>query len=170
MILSKNGTLYSFRFGLKGLIMLNDLLYLNEDRKILIYYSGFITDQPNITLQEVKSLLKECSEFEINLLDNYIDKNFSFKSPLEIEELYTKTVGEMGIAPSDFYSMTLSDINLAYEGYLERIEVLGNIYLLALQMKNQNKASIHLREDRGYEIGNLIERKRVFQDLGIQED
>lgn len=170
MILEKDGILYSFRFGLKGLKMFNELSYLDEDEKILIYFSGFITDQPNMTLQDVKIFLTECSESNLNLLDNYIKENFFYKTPLEIEELYSKIVGEMGIAPSDFDLMTLSDIDLAYDGYIKRIEVLANIYLLALQMKNQNKASIRLREDKGYEIGSLIEREKVLQELGIKEE
>lgn len=170
MILEKGGILYSFRFGLKGLKMFNELSYLNEDEKLLKYFSGFITDQPNMTLQDVKIFIAECSESDLDLLDNYIKENFFYKTPLEIEELYTKIVGEMGIAPSDFDLMTLSDIDLAYDGYLQRIEVLANINLLALQMYKQNKKSIRLREDRGYKIGSFIEREKVLQELGIKEE
>jgi hypothetical protein len=170
MILSKDGAIYSFRFGLKGLIMFNDLLYLDEDEKLLIYFSGFITDQPNMTFQDVKALLNKCSESEINLLDNYINHNFLSKTPIEIEELYTRIVGEMGIAPCDFYQMTLQDINMAYEGFKRRKEIDANLFLIALKQRNNLKADIRLIEDKGYQIGSSEERKLTFQSLNIKED
>lgn len=170
MILSKNGTLYSFRFGLKGLIILNDLLYLDEDEKLLIYFSGFITDQQNMTFQDVKTLLSKCSDSEIKMLDNYIENNFSFITPLEIEELYTRIVGEMGIAPSDFYQMTLQDINIAYRGFKRRKEIDANLFLYALKQRNNQSADIRLIEDKGYKIGSLKERAQTFQQLKIKEE
>ena len=170
MILYKNNILYSFRFGLKGLIILNDLLYLNEDIKLLTYYAGFITDQPNMSLQDVQSLLMECSDNQIDLLNTYIDKNLSLKSPLEIEELYTRIVGEMGIAPSDFYQMTIQDIDNAYEGFKRRLEIDANIYLIALHNRNNKNADIRFVEDKGYTIGNFEDRKETFQKLNIKED
>lgn len=170
MIINKGGVLYSFRFGLKGLMILNDLLYLDEDEKFLIYFSGFITDQPNMTIQDVKTLLSKCSKSEIEMLNNYIDRNFSFITPLEIKELYTRVVGEMGMAPSEFYQMTVKEINTAYEGFKRKLELDANIYLIALQKRNQQNAEIHLLEDKGYEIGNYIERRNVFKNLNIKED
>jgi len=53
-------------------------------------------------------------------------------SQLEINEWYAKAVGEIGISPNDFFNMTVEELEIAYQGYLQRLENFANIVLLAL--------------------------------------
>jgi hypothetical protein len=73
----------------------------------------------------VEDIIREC---DLSLLD--IKPNLL--SYFEIEELYIKAIGEMGIALQDFYQMTPKEIDLAYEGYLRRKELEANLTKLAI--------------------------------------
>ena len=92
-------------------------------------------------------------------------------SQLEINEWYAKAVGEIGIPPSEFFNMTTEELEIAYEGYLQKLENFANLILLALN-KTQTpyrKEVIKFIPDKGYDIGNLKERDDTFQKLGIKE-
>lgn len=93
-------------------------------------------------------------------------------SPLEIEKWYAVAVGEIGIPPSEFYEMTEDELDLAYEGYMKRVEALANAFLLALnRSKTDNKNKLFVfSENKGYDIGNINERQATFKHLGIKED
>ena len=41
---------------------------------------------------------------------------------IEIEKWYAIAVGEIGIPPSNFYDMTVEELELAYKGYQQRLE------------------------------------------------
>ena len=43
----------------------------------------------------------------------------------QVEELYQKAVGELGIAPQIFYTMTPHEVTLAYQGYLDKKVIRG---------------------------------------------
>lgn len=93
-------------------------------------------------------------------------------SPLEIEKWYAVAVGEIGIPPTDFYEMTEDEMDLAYEGYMKRIEDFANAFLLALNRSNTNHKNklFVFTEEKGYDIGSMNERQITFKNLNIKED
>ena len=162
MFLRTNRKIYEFKIGLKGLIIMRenaDLVMANDKRFLL--YCGLVSKQPAITFQEIDEIIEECD------LSNIVIEPIIF-SPFEVEELYTKAVGEIGITPTDFYTMTPHEIDLAYEGYLRRKETEANLTKMAI-ITSQNDELIRLTEDKGYSIGSEAERKEVFKLLNIKE-
>jgi hypothetical protein len=131
-----------------------------NDMKFLLY-CGLVSRQPAITFQEIDEIIKECDLSKIDI-------NPKILSFFEIEELYTKAVGEIGITPNDFYSMSPGEIDLAYEGYLRRKETEANLTKMAI-ITSQDDELIRLTEDKGYSIGNKTEREEVFKLLNIEE-
>lgn len=82
----------------------------------------------------------------------------------------------MGIEPFSFYEMTIAEINLAYIGYLEKMELFGNVMLMAIRQRNVKKAKpIQLREtkqqdgksDASVKKSTIDKRKETFKALGI---
>lgn len=72
------------------------------------------------------------------------------------------------MAPTDFFSSTPEEIELAYEGYLRRKETEANLTKLAL-LTLEDGELIRLTEDHGYAVGNLSERNECFAKLNIRE-
>lgn len=93
-------------------------------------------------------------------------------SKLEQEKWYAIAVGEIGIPPTEFYNLTTEEMRLAYKGYKQRQEDLGNIILLALnKSRTENKNDLFsFVEKSGYDIGNLDNRHKTFATLGIKEE
>ena len=162
MFLRTNRKIYEFKIGLKGLIIMRenaDLVMANDKRFLL--YCGLVSKQPAITFQEIDEIIEECD------LSNF-DINQDILSIYEVEELYTKAVGEIGITPTDFYTMTPHEIDLAYEGYLRRKEIEANLIKMAI-ITSQDNELIRLTEDKGYFVGSKAEREEVFRLLNIEE-
>lgn len=162
MFLRTNRKIYEFKIGLKGLIIMreNANLVMANDKRFLLY-CGLVSKQPAITFQEIDEIIEECdlSDFDINQ---------DILSIYEVEELYTKAVGEIGITPTDFYTMTPHEIDLAYEGYLRRKETEANLTKMAI-ITSQDNELIRLTEDKGYFVGSKAEREEVFRLLNIEE-
>ena len=135
-----------------------DLVMAKDMRFIL--YCGLISSHPAITFEEIDEIIQECDISKIDITTLHL------LSIYEIEELYTKAVGEIGIAPTDFYSMSPDEITLAYEGYLRRKETEANLIKLAV-ISSDDESLIRLTEDKGYSIGNQAERDEVFKLLKI---
>ena len=162
MFLRTHRKIYVFNFGLKGLIIMREnanLVMANDTRFLL--YCGLVSRQPAITFQEIDEIIEECDLSKLDISPIIL-------SIFEVEELYTKAVGEMGITPNDFYSMSPGEIELAYEGYLRRKETEANLTKMAI-ITSQNDELIRLTEDKGYFIGNKAEREEVFKLLNIKE-
>lgn len=162
MFLRTHKKIYEFNFGLKGLIIMRenaDLVMANDTRFLL--YCGLVSRQPAITFQEIDEIIEECDLSKLDISQTIL-------SLYEVEELYTKAVGEIGITPNDFYSMTPGEIELAYEGYLRRKETEANLTKMAI-ITSQDDELIRLTEDKGYSVGNKAERKEVFRLLNIEE-
>ena len=158
--------IYEFKFGLKGLILLREkakLVKADSDIKFFLY-CGLVSSQPTITFQEIEEIIEQCDLSNID-----IGQFATFFSPQEVEELYTKAVGEIGITPTDFYSLTPDEINIAYEGYLRRKETEANLIKMAI-ITSHNDELIRLTEDKGYTIGSQAEREQVFKILNINND
>lgn len=161
MFLRTHRKIYEFKFGLKGLIIMRenaDLVMAKDMRFIL--YCGLISSHSAITFEEIDEIIQECDISKIDITTLHL------LSMYEIEELYTKAVGEIGIAPTDFYSMSPDEITLAYEGYLRKKETEANLIKLAV-ISSDDESLIRLTEDKGYSIGNQAERDEVFKLLKI---
>lgn len=135
-------------------------LVMASDKRFLLY-CGLISSQPAITFQEIDEIIKECDLSKLDIGQNIL-------SIYEVEELYTKAVGEIGITPTDFYTMTPHEIDLAYEGYLRRKETEANLTKMAI-ITSQDNELIRLTEDKGYFVGSKAEREEVFRLLNIEE-
>ena len=162
MFLRTHKKIYEFNFGLKGLIIMRenaDLVMANDKKFIL--YCGLISKQPAITFQEVDEIINECDLSNLDITPTIL-------SLFEVEELYTKAVGEIGITPTDFYTMTPHEIDLAYEGYLRRKETEANLTKMAI-ITSQDSELIRLTENKGYFVGSKAEREEVFRLLNIEE-
>lgn len=162
MLLRTHKKIYEFNFGLKGLIMMREIAntaMANDMRFIL--YCGLVSKQPAITFHEIDEIINECDLSQLGIAPTL--------SMYEVEELYTKAVGEVGITPTDFYSMTPHEIDLAYEGYLRRKETEANLTKMAI-ITSQNDELIRITEDKGYAVGNKAEREEVFKILNINEN
>lgn len=155
MFIQTKTKIYEIKFGIKGLILLQEKLNTLTDKreqKFLLLYCGLCHSLPP-SFQEIQDIMNEC---DLSFLSCP-----RLLSILEIQELYRKAVGEVGIAPSDFYNMTPEEIEWAYEGYLRRKETEANLFKIALL--SNDKELIRLTEDKGYEIGNLMEREEVLK-------
>ena len=73
--------------------------------------------------------------------------------------------------------MTVAEITLAYNGYLEKMELFGNVMLMAIRQQNNKKAKpIQLRETKqqdgksntSVKKSTLDKRKETFEALGIK--
>lgn len=148
--------IFCVKFGLKGLILLNqfsqELTGKIEQDLPLVLYCGLISHYPNISFYDIENILKENHQISLSIP--------SIPTLFEIQELYTKAVGEVGIAPNDFYQMTPDEIEWAYEGYLRRKETEANLMKIAFLSDTEDL--IRLTEDKGYTIGNLTERQEVL--------
>ena len=165
-----NGKIYVFKFGLKGLILLSKLPKIDVEKNFkYVVFAGLLSDNPNITLREVEALISEMNEEQLNSLKVFAKIFLLSLNELEVAELYAKAVGEIGIQPSDFYSMSVEEINWAYEGYLRKKEVEANLTMTAINYSKANeKELIRLTEDKGYELGSMEERRATFEALGIE--
>ena len=169
MIISIRDKSYIFEFGLIGLMMLRDSIKINVENNFLsVLYCGLIKYQPNITMEEVNQIFQELDEeTKLSLISNA--KTQIPITEMEVAELYRKAVGEVGIQPSDFYSMSRDEIEWAYEGYLRKKESEANLCVTAIKWaQSRTPDLIRLTEDKGYEIGSIKEREDTFKNLGIE--
>ena len=150
MFLRTHRKIYEFNFGLKGLILLNkntDLMMTNDMRFFL--YCGLISKQPDITFQEIDEIIEQCDLSKI-------DTNQKPISLFEVEELYTKAVGEIGITPTDFYTMTPAEMILYFQRCQE-IRINKNFWthkIGTLLMIFQNRFSC--KKSKNFTVWNKI--------------
>lgn len=160
MFLQTQRKIYELKFGLKGLVLLSENLDILATEKLkFLLYCGLVSQQPDITFQEIQEIIDQC---DLSFLEQP-----KVISQYEIQELYTKAVGEIGIAPTDFYAMTIEEIDLAYEGYLRKKETEANLYKIALMTSGSDEL-IRLTKNKGYNVGNIKEREEFFEKLQIR--
>lgn len=157
-----------FEFGFKGLILLNENTRNSGEDLDFWLYCGLIKHQPWLSFQDCKLVGQQLSQNEKESLQQYINQNYSPLSQVEMAELYSQAVGEIGIQPSCFYSMNREEVNLAYDGYVRRKQLEANLGVMAINASKGNYKPIRLIDDKGYEIGNDQEREKTFQALGIE--
>lgn len=122
-----------------------------------------------IGLGEIRDILQNVENSEGNQLaiDNFPPHLFE-QAPFSLNGLYSQAVGEMGIAPSQFWQMTAEEVELAYEGYLRRQELMANLTKLAfIEALGGNTTPISLFEDKGYTLGSIQEYNNTFKQLGV---
>lgn len=160
MTITIKNRLIPLNFGLNELMIL--LESVDKDVGAIQALYVIVSKYIDIQYEEVQEYLQANPH-----VCSYIN-NLNLPTPEQIDELYKQAVGEIGVSPSDFWSMSEREIDLAYEGYMRRQELSANLTLLALH-KAQNKSwdSITLLEDKGYTVGTEQEREKVFSSLGI---
>lgn len=173
-----NNEFYSLKFGTKCLIQLNEFSKNISDQE-LIKLKFFLAIQHNgLNQQEALIIFNQlAADKGLDYLDGLLcevldlsigDNNADFY--LHIEELYRKCVGEMGIAPRIFYEMTPHEIDLAYQGYLDRVQLEANCNLIAIRKSKDSHAKlISLLEQPGWIETSNAEREQTFEALGIQK-
>ena len=147
-------------------MLLNETANLNvEENADFILYCALLSNEPPITLNNLRECNIPAGE-RIQLAKEILVPQPSNE---KIKDLFQQAVGEIGISPTEAWSMTEEEIDLAYEGYIHKQELQANLVLLALH-KAQNKSwsNIQILEDRGYSIGTEKERLEVFSNLGIE--
>lgn len=165
-VIKIGGVDYKLKFGLGSLILLSKKSKLDVE-DIILYGLQTLSPQAN------KSLLSLISYDEKVRAEEAVSEIFSpssLPSPQTIEEWYRKGIGEIGLSLSDFYCLTPYELDLAYEGYLRRMELVANLNQLAfLRALNKNDEPITLTEEREYSMGSIEERERVLANLGLKE-
>lgn len=160
----KGETYYIFKLGLKGLGLLSQKSFINEDDLEFVLFCGLVGQHPDISIREIQQIKQNLSKEQIDFI-----LNFSIVSPYELAEAYSKC-GEIGISPSEFFLLTPEEADELYEGFLRRKELEGNIALIAInQSKNNPSELIEFFEQKDYEVGSIEEREHTFKTLGINE-
>lgn len=157
-----------YEFGFKGLILLTqNTRNYGEDLSFLLY-CGLLKHQPWITFEQCKSINQSMSPEEKESLLQFANFHYSPFTNLEAAELYSRAVGEIGIQPDCFYSMNKEEVELAYQGFIQRKQLEANLGVLAINTSKQEYKPIRLIENQGYEVGTIKEREETFQTLGIE--
>lgn len=188
--------IYSLKFGIESLMIMSEFLKnIDEQEGINLFFflaikdnNGSLTiEQSNLLLnqlikekgtQYVEELLLdifECSLgnsiFPFNNFSVVAFYSFFCDANLseQIEELYKKAVGEIGIAPHLFFKMSPHEIDLAYEGYLKKQELQANGNLIALRKSKDSKATlINMVGGEGYSKSTMAKRRETFDALRIE--
>lgn len=125
-------------------------------------------DWTKIGLGEIRDLLQNIKHNEDGSAIPPSPPFLFEQAPFSLQGLYSQAVGEMGIAPSQFWQMTAEEVELAYEGYLRRQELTANLTKLAfIEALGGNTTPISLIEDRGYTYGSIQEYNNTFKQLGV---
>lgn len=130
-----------------------------------------MTEQPDLKKEELIDLVALDEIPRIKDILKTVFHRQDVPSKQQIEEWYKKGIGEIGLPLATFYCLTPYELDLAYEGYLRRMELQANLFKLSfLQAKKNNTDRISIIEDRGYNMGSIEERQETFKILGIMEE
>lgn len=130
-----------------------------------------MTEQPDLKKEELIDLVALDEIPRIKDILKTVFHRQDVPSKQQIEEWYKKGIGEIGLPLTTFYCLTPYELDLAYEGYLRRMELQANLFKLSfLQAKKNNTDRISIIEDRGYNMGSIEERQETFKILGIMEE
>lgn len=160
-----NGKTFEVKFGLKSLIELSKKVNIDVRDAL---YQGIKTLQPDTEL----SFLSLVSCNELAKAEEVISEIFSpndLPTPRTIDEWFKKGIGEIGIPLSDFYCLTPYELDLAYEGYLRRMELQANLAQLSfLRALNKDSDPIQVVKEQEITMGTLKEREETLSHLGIR--
>ena len=174
-----NNKIYSLKFGMKSLIVLAENSNLSEPEMRRLQF--FLAIQNNqVSYEESLELLKELEKnIDVDsLLSQVLDISLGANSSgsairlsptlsEQIEELYQKAVGELGIAPQIFYTMTPHEVALAYQGYLDKKFLEANLQIVAGRKVGDSKATMISLHGDGVQLSTIAKRNETFDALGI---
>lgn len=174
-----NNKIYSLKFGIKSLIVLAENSSLSEREMRRLQF--FLAIQNNqVSYEESLELLKELEKnIDVDsLLSQVLDISLGAhssgsairQSPAlseQVEELYQKAVGELGIAPQIFYTMTPHEVTLAYQGYLDKKLLEANLQIIAGRKVGDSKATMISLHGDGVQLSTIAKRNETFDALGI---
>jgi len=103
-----------------------------------------------LTMREIKHLQEQAASNEPEL-NAYV---FQFS----VNDLYSRIVGEMQLSPNDFWAMTADEVELAYRGYLNKLEIILNGIRVALLAPDEE---IQLA-DVGWSFGSVAEQQQTL--------
>lgn len=177
---------YLFKFGIRSLIALDTFLNKNEQEKrndkdsLAIVFCLSLKDNVKSTQEDIyklyyklkkqygkeyiRSLLEEV--WAISVGTDFNDKSVSLST--QVEELYVKAVGEIGIAPDLFYKMSPREIEAAYKGYLRKKELEGNCMLIALRKARDSKAELISLLPKDFRTVTTEYREQALEALDIK--
>lgn len=166
MVIEYNGNSILVKLGLSGIMLLGENLKINE--KDLGFYLYCCLFSFGYSRDECNNIINSLSDQQKDMFLRYIGEKYNSLSEDQYLELYSQCVGQMGIQPSEFYKMSIDEIDSAYEGYLTNKEIEANLILNALiyNKKNINKY-ISLRSDE-IQKGSKEEREKTFQYFGME--
>lgn len=166
-----------FKFGLKSLMLLSSFSQISDEAKKLILEAiavqkielkDFQQDFDSIILQTFKDAFEDSKVSDISSLEDMLSYIKRRDLQTEINELYSKAVGQVGISPTAFYSMTPFEIDLAYIGYIHRQELQANCFLIAARKNRDKKAElISLIGGQGVTESTMGMRNKTFETLNI---
>ena len=166
--------IYLLKFGLNQIIVLSQFLNNIENPKRIKFILTQALSEYNLTSEEINSIIinEKSIEQKLTLALEDASEYLSFDKlnniEKQVEELYRKAVGEIGIAPSAAWAMTPREIELAYQGYLEKKELEANCMIIALRRAKDSKARmIELLPRLGYEETTEQDREETFKALDI---
>ena len=100
-----------------------------------------------LTMREI-DIYQKNSEYNSKELNDYIFQ-------CNIHDLYSKAVGDIGLDPKTFWDMTLDELELAYKGYLTRLEILLNGFRLA-QLAPEEDINLYPRD---FSVGTVEQQQ-----------
>ena len=175
-----NNKFYPLKFGIGSLIVLNENSNLNEqDMKELQFFLAIGHNQ--VSFEESQLLLEELQKtMDVDiLLSQVLSQSLGAISSVtsairvsptlndQIEELYQKAVGEIGIAPQNFYDMTPHEIELAYKGYLNKKITEANLQMTACRKAMTSNTELIRLSGKDVKLSTIAEREDTFKNLGI---
>ena len=128
-----------------------------------------------ITLQDMPVSeayrLVQLAQQELSCYQPYLFEQVSSFLFVNVRDLYSRAVGEIGIDPAVFFQMSPDEIELAYQGYLRRKELEANLTKLAMvEALAGDHNPIQIVEPEEYTCGTQYERELTFKKLGRDND
>lgn len=171
-----DNNIYMLSFGTKSLMLLSQKL--NNNSQDLINFEFFLSLGDSVkTIEESNLLLKKAicqhgSSTIENLLKDTLNDScggvYTAFSQEDFKVLYIKAVGEIGLSISDFYQMSPKEIELAYQGYINKKQLEANAFLIALKKsQDENSDLFSFTQESEVNQSDLEEREKTFMILGI---
>lgn len=141
--------------GLKGLIQLRKFsrINVNQKTKEIVFWGMWPQIVPELTQQEEKEIAdKILAEIPLPTTDT-------------IEEWYKQGLGEIGLSIDTLERLTPEELDLAYEGYLRRVELIANSIQKVIKQPQYKLLNLIPEKETSY--GTKEEREETFKNLGI---
>ena len=168
--------IYTLKFGIKSLMLLEEFSnHIGEQESVKLKFFLAIKNN-HISYHKSNELLKQLitekgMDYIEKILSETLELSLKEYQPsdlfLHIEGLYRKAVGEMGIAPQIFYEMSPAEIDIAYQGYIDRQQMAANCALIAMRKAKDSKATLINLLNEDWAQSTIAKRNETFTALGI---